>query len=416
MDSLLEKIYTLTEIEDITEAISNHLKKPVVIEDDQFSLLAYSSFYIDQFDEANRQTIFTKRWTIPILETFMDEGIVHQLKTIPVPFRVKKMEGIGLNQRVVVNAKYKDHVLGFIWVQETEPLTDDELAFLQKVSFHAGKLLYQAKQLQSKKDEEKNRFYQKVVEGVLHSEDRIKWEAANLNILLPDVFATTVFTVSPSCEDSFSELLEKAGLFANALKMPTHLFIDQLKIIVLIGSSQPSSKHLMDHANELVSSVLAQFNPGQVYAGISSGHSSITNLRKSYLESVEVIHTAKFTGLEELPSFENKRLGVYRYLEAISHYQKKMGIVNEDLVSLKQKDEESQTNLLHTLEVYLEENCRLKQTAEKLYIHTNTLKYRLNQIYELTSIRLDDFQSNCQLYIDLKLMKSYQKKGRKPPA
>lgn len=79
--------------------------------------------------------------------------------------------------------------------------------------------------------------------------------------------------------------------------------------------------------------------------------------------------------------------------------------MNEDLLKLKQKDEESQTNLLQTLEVYLEENCRLKQAAEKLFIHTNTLKYRLNQISELTEISFDDFHANCQLYIDLQILK-----------
>lgn len=406
MDRLLEKIHSLTNIEEITEMISEYLKKPVVIEDEQFTLLAYSSFYIDQFDEANKQTIFTKRWTIPILEKFMDHGIVDQLKTIPVPFRVEKIDEIGLNQRVVVSAKYKDRVLGFIWVQETGSfLTDDQLSFLMDVSFHVGKLLYQNKQLKLKKDEEKNLFYKKVLGNAFQKEAQIKWEAANVNISLPDSFISIVFTVGPSSEKAFGELLEKVGLFANALKMPTQLFIDQLMIIVMIGSSLSSTKGLSIHADELTSSVLAQFSEEQVYAGVSREYSSVTRLRKSYLEAMEVIKTAKFIGLGELPSFEYEKLGLFRYLEEISHYQKKMDDVNEDLLKLQQKDEESQTSLLQTLQVYLEENCRLKQAAERLFIHTNTLKYRLNQITELTSITFDDFIKNCQLYIDLQIMK-----------
>lgn len=406
MDSLLEKIMSLTSVEEITEMISEYLKKPVVIEDEQFSLLAYSSFYIDQFDEANKQTIFTKRWTIPILEKFMSEGIVDQLKTIPEPFRVEQIKEIGLNQRVVVSAKYKDRVLGFIWVQETDrPLTDKDLNFLLDVSFHVGKLLYQNKQLKLKKDEEKNNFYRKVLEEAFQTEAQIKWEAANVKIPMPDSFISIVFTVGPSSEESFGELLEKVGLFANALKMPSHLFIDQLMVIVMIGSSLSSPKELSMHANTLTSSVLAQFTGEQVYAGISSEHTSVTHLRKSYLEAMEVIKAAKLIGLKELPSFEYKNLGLYRYLEAISQQQKKMDVVNEDLLKLKLKDKESQTNLLQTLETYLEENCRLKQAAEKLFIHTNTLKYRLNQITESTSISFDDFHKNCQLYIDLQIMK-----------
>ncbi|RST61593.1 PucR family transcriptional regulator [Siminovitchia terrae] len=406
MDRLLEKIISLTNIEEITEMISQFLKKPVVIEDEQFSLLAYSSFYINQFDEANKQTIFTKRWTIPILEKFMDEGIVDRLKTLPEPFRVEKIEEIGLNQRVVVSAKYKNHVLGFIWVQETDRLlTEDELSFLLEVSFHVGKLLYQNKQLKLKKDEQKNNFYKKILEDTFQTEAQIKWEAANVKIPIPHSFISIVFTVSPSSEESFGELLEKVRLFANTLKMPSHLFINQLMAVVLIGSSLSSPKDLTIHANALTTSVLAQFNGEQVYAGISNQYTSVTHLRKSYLEAIEVIKTAKFIGIEELPSFEYKKLGLFRYLETILQQQKKMGDQNEELLKLKQKDEESQTNLLRTLEVYLEENCRLKQAAEKLFIHTNTLKYRLNQINELTEIDFNDFNQNCQLYIDLKIMK-----------
>lgn len=412
MERLLEKITSLTNIEEITELISQFLKKPVVIEDEQFSLLAYSSFYIDQFDEANKQTIFTKRWTIPILEKFMDEGIVDRLKTLPEPFRVEKIEDIGLNQRVVVSAKYKSRVFGFIWVQETDrTLTEDELSFLLDVSFHVGKLLYQNKQLKLKKDEQKNEFFKKILEDTFQTEAQIKWEAANVNIPIPDSFISIVFTVGASSEESFGELLEKIGLFANTLKMPSHVFINQLMAVVLIGSSLSSPTDLKIHANTLVTSVLGQFNEEKVYTGISNQYTSVIHMRKSYLEAIEVIKTAKFIGIKELSSLEYKKLGLFRYLETILQQQKKMGDQNEDLLKLKQKDEESQTNLLQTLEIYLEESCRLKQAAEKLFIHTNTLKYRLNQINQLTEIDFDDFNQNCQLYIDLKIMKASLHEG-----
>lgn len=406
MERMLEKVMMMTNIEEITEAISGYLKKPVVIEDDQFSLLAYSSFYIEQFDEANKQTIFSKRWPISILEMFMDKGIVKQLKTSPKPFRVKQIKEIGLNQRIVASMRYKDHILGYIWIQETgKPLTEAELDFIDEVSHHVGKILYQKKQLKLKKDQEKNDFYKKIMEDEFQTEAQVKWEAANVNLPIPDSYIICVFTVGQTSEDVFGELLEKSGLFSNALKLPTHLFIDQLKIIVMIGSNLSHRGELVDGANELTTTVLSQFNGKRIYAGISTECSSILHLKKSYMEAMEVIKTAKFVGLDSLPSFEYKKLGLFRYLESISQYQKKMNYVNEDLLKLQQKDKQDHTSLLHTLEVYLSQNCRLKPTAERLFIHINTLKYRLNQITELTSISFDSFQTNCQLYIDLQMLK-----------
>ncbi|MED4688827.1 PucR family transcriptional regulator [Peribacillus frigoritolerans] len=401
----LEKILTLTNINDITDMVSTYLKKPVVIENDQFLLLAYSSYYIEHFDQANRQTIFTKHWPIPILEKFMDEGIVEQLKTVEHPFRVKQIEEIGLNQRVVVSAVHKGQVFGFIWVQETEMMTDSDLEFLHEVSHHIGKLLYQKKQINMKKDEEKNEFYQKVIDEVYQTENQIKWEAANMSLLIPETFLINVFTIAQSDAEHFDELADTVSLFANALNHFTHVFTNQLKIIVLIGSNGKGKDLLTDSANDLTNTVLSQFNDKKVFLGIGNEYSSILQLRKSYLEALEVINAAKFIGEPEQLPFQYSKLGIFRYLEMISNHHTKTNYINTDLEILQKKDLESQTKLLQTLEIYLLNNCRIKPTSEQLYIHTNTLKYRLNQITDLTSIDFDDFHSRMQLYIDLQLIK-----------
>lgn len=401
----LEKILTLTNINDITDMVSTYLKKPVVIENDQFLLLAYSSYYIEHFDQANRQTIFTKHWPIPILEKFMDEGIVEQLKTVEHPFRIKQIEEIGLNQRVVVSAVHKGQVFGFIWVQETEMMTDSDLEFLHEVSHHIGKLLYQKKQINMKKDEEKNEFYQKVIDEVYQTENQIKWEAANMSLLIPETFLVNVFTIAQSDAEHFDELADTVSLFANALNHFTHVFTNQLKIIVLIGSNGKGKDLLIDSANDLTNTVLSQFHDKKVFPGIGNEYSSILLLRKSYLEALEVINAAKFIGEPEQLPFQYSKLGIFRYLEMISNHHAKTNYINTDLEILQKKDQESQTKLLQTLEIYLLNNCRIKPTAEQLYIHTNTLKYRLNQITDLTSIDFDDFHSRMQLYIDLQLIK-----------
>ncbi|MBK5485072.1 helix-turn-helix domain-containing protein [Peribacillus butanolivorans] len=401
----LEKILTLTNINDITDMVSTYLKKPVVIENDQFLLLAYSSYYIEHFDQANQQTIFTKHWPIPILEKFMDEGIVEQLKTVEHPFRVKQIEEIGLNQRVVVSAVHKGQVFGFIWVQETEVMPDSDLEFLHEVSHHIGKLLYQKKQINMKKDEEKNEFYQKVIDEVYQTENQIKWEAANMSLLIPETFLVNVFTIAQSDAEHFDELTDTVSLFANALNHFSHVFTNQLKIIVLIGSNGKGKDLLSDSATDLTNTVLSQFNGQKVFSGIGNEYSSILQLRKSYLEALEVINAAKFIGKPEQLPFQYSKLGIFRYLEMISNHHGKTNYINMDLQILQKKDQESQTKLLQTMEIFLLNNCRIKPTAEQLYIHTNTLKYRMNQIADLTSIDFDDFHSRIQLYVDLQLLK-----------
>ncbi|WNS76621.1 helix-turn-helix domain-containing protein [Bacillus sp. DTU_2020_1000418_1_SI_GHA_SEK_038] len=408
MNQPLDKILTLTDIDEITDLISSYLKKPIVIENEQFSLLAYSSFYIEQFDKANQQTIFSKRWPISILEKFMDEGIVEQLKTETKPFRVKEIKDIGLNQRVVVSTKHNNKILGFIWIQEINNLlTENELQFLSDVSLHIGKLLYQKVQKKLKKDEEKELFFKKIIHDSYQSENQVKWEAANKNIIIPNSSAIVVLTISQNDEDIFVELTETVRLFANALKNPTHLFCDGLKIIVVMGSNSESPEQLSESTKELTNTVLSQFKNQPIYAGIGRPYNSILKINQSYKEALEVINTAKFIGSSQ-QIFEYKKLGVFHYLETISRQNDQMNYRNEELLILQRKDQESQTDLVNTLEVYLYNNCRLKQTSDQLFIHINTLKYRIKQITDLTGLDLDDFNLKCQLYIDLQLMKKGQ--------
>lgn len=72
---------------------------------------------------------------------------------------------------------------------------------------------------------------------------------------------------------------------------------------------------------------------------------------------------------------------------------------------LEKYDEECSSNLIETLETYFK--CNLKKTlaAQKLYIHVETLRYRLNRIEEITGYSLDDSEGIFALQMGLKLKK-----------
>ena len=190
MEELLEQVVSLSNINEIIDFISGELKKPVILESADFFLLAYNSYYINHFDAANQQTIFSKKCPLPIFEKFVEEGIIDQLKTIPTPFRVKQIEEIGLNQRVVVSAKHKDEIMGYIWVQEIEDnLSDEELDFLYKASFHVGKIIYKKKRLKQEKEEQAEELYKKAINDQFQTEKELKAAADKASVVLPAVLS-----------------------------------------------------------------------------------------------------------------------------------------------------------------------------------------------------------------------------------
>jgi DNA-binding PucR family transcriptional regulator len=142
-----------------------------------------------------------------------------------------------------------------------------------------------------------------------------------------------------------------------------------------------------------------------IYIGVGNEYQQLCSLHASYEEALEVIEIAEKLGTQENVPYEYNRLGILHYLDVIKEKNRKRNYLNQNIQILKAKDQESQTELLKTLEYYLMNNCKLKPTAEQMFIHPNTLNYRIKQITDLTNIDFSDFNQKCQLFLDLMLLK-----------
>ena len=70
---------------------------------------------------------------------------------------------------------------------------------------------------------------------------------------------------------------------------------------------------------------------------------------------------------------------------------------------LVQYDESHSNNLVQTINAYFDHHGNISQTAEMLYIHRNTLLYRLDRIQELTGQDLNNAHDRLALQLALKL-------------
>ena len=60
-------------------------------------------------------------------------------------------------------------------------------------------------------------------------------------------------------------------------------------------------------------------------------------------------------------------------------------------------------SLIETLECYINHNCDIKQTAEGMYLHRNTLRYRINKIEELLQVDINDIQTVINFAVAFKI-------------
>lgn len=68
---------------------------------------------------------------------------------------------------------------------------------------------------------------------------------------------------------------------------------------------------------------------------------------------------------------------------------------------LKLQQHDPRGTLLKTLSVFFAQNCDLAQTCQALYIHRNTLRYRLDRIEQITSLNFNNITDKTRLYLAL---------------
>ncbi|MEA2361086.1 MAG: hypothetical protein QOD71_231 [Thermoleophilaceae bacterium] len=145
--------------------------------------------------------------------------------------------------------------------------------------------------------------------------------------------------------------------------------------------------------------------PGFTIAVARSRHASDpADLHRAGAEALLAANVAEARGLTEL-SFEET--GAYRLLlPAMSEDPTELeGFFDETVAPLVAYDEQYETELVRTLETFLDADGNVAGTAERLFTHRHTIRYRLERVKELTSLDVGSTDGRERLSLGLKAMR-----------
>jgi sugar diacid utilization regulator len=128
------------------------------------------------------------------------------------------------------------------------------------------------------------------------------------------------------------------------------------------------------------------------------------DLHRAGAEALLAANVAEARGLAEL-SFEET--GAYRLLlPAMSEDPGELrGFFDETVAPLVSYDEQYETELVRTLESFLDADGNVARTAERLFTHRHTVRYRLERVRELTSLDVSSTDGRERLSLGLKAMR-----------
>ena len=183
-------------------------------------------------------------------------------------------------------------------------------------------------------------------------------------------------------------------------QLKTMLYTFDGNQLILLGTP-PNTYSALDHfIDTLISNLNDRYQISNVQPGVSSIYHDYRKIKKAYQEALTVLSTK-----EKFPfcSYYYQKLGIYQLFETIREKHQKDSYENQALKNLQDYDQKHHSNLVETLEVFLDHDANMAETAKALVVHPNTLTYRLKRISEIGEIDLKDPSQKMMLFIDIKL-------------
>ncbi|MEH7116336.1 PucR family transcriptional regulator [Neobacillus vireti] len=391
-------------LEELADLISQVLHCPITIEDANHRLLAYST-HDERTDPARIYTIIGRRVPEKVINHLWKEGTIPALLQSREPIRVKNIDDIGLNNRVAISIWKQDEVLGFIWAIEIDQtLTENDFDLLKKAADSAKNKLLQLQTRKNKKEEHSQEFFWKLLTGHLTGERDITERFHALKITPSPSFVIAVFqfpeNITSKVEQNISYLLKTSQLMKILLYT-----IDCNQLIVLITAD--TTKESNQEFNRFVQTFVRTMDERYDLKGIIPAYSSIYDdyqrIGHAYRETLRVLTIKEKYPLETKEIFNYQKLGIYQFFELILEKRQNEPYENYSLKRLQEYDQKHHSNLVETLEVFLNKDNNINDAAKELNVHANTLNYRLKRISEIGDVNFKDPNQKMLLYLDLKL-------------
>lgn len=191
------------------------------------------------------------------------------------------------------------------------------------------------------------------------------------------------------------EMAVKSELYAlNWKPEDTYLF----GVLSLIGSdlSRLSIYSICADLEELRMKMAYLIRDGLMHMGVSNVFQDFYSFPVYMKQAIVTLQYSEKKGSSIWYSEFRTYALEYWLSEGVGNLSKK-ALMPPELEILKNYDRENKARLLETLKVYLESERNSTLTAQILKIHRSTLPYRLNHIFRLTGLNLDDYHTRLYL-------------------
>lgn len=183
------------------------------------------------------------------------------------------------------------------------------------------------------------------------------------------------------------------------------IYMDEILIYVNCDEYSETVKMRKD-IEKLSSDFINKHGNIQIYGGIGHVGKNLEEVRQSYNEARQALAISEKKDSDCCLSLYSE-LGVIRLLVNYDNQKELKKYCRCTLKALIDSDNLHHTEYVITLKAYLICNCNLKKAAEMLFIHRNTMVYRIEKIRRLMGIDFNDMVAKSECMNALRIMEHF---------
>ena len=206
---------------------------------------------------------------------------------------------------------------------------------------------------------------------------------------------------------SISDLLFITGRIAK-LHGQQIVYVDKSdRILILYGSeetknSQTIKIEVINFCQNILQEALKKIHSDNLTIGIGRSYYEAKQLHKSYSQAKLIVENLSKSNMKNIKHYDD--LGLYRILAFEGLQGELIEFCNDTIKPLIEYDKKNNSELVKTLKTYFQCDGNMKKISENMYMHYNTIIYRLQKIKDITGLDLENGDCRLNLEIALKSM------------
>ena len=373
----------------LANVLAERIGGPVILEDANFEVVAYSSF-TGTVDRGRDRTILGRRMLPEWIEHLERTGALGRLRMSADVIDISSGPWQA-RRRLITAVRWENRLIGVLWAAEEGSLPVDAPERMREAADLTAPHL-----LRHYDSHRAERLWRgRLVSSLLDGRDDFRRHADELGLPRSATYAVLGFTPDGDAtltEDEWDRITDHVALSCGVFRWQSAVSRSGATVFALVVVPEDSGDEAVLRLGREIAGRIIPVLGRRLRGAASTVGAGLTEIRARRWETENALEV-----LRNEPPGDDVRFVRYDDVRPLVVLNE-LGLLLEDrpdlqlpaLRRLEEEDNRKHSALLPTLRIYLQSNSNASEAARRLNLHVTTLRYRLGRIRGLSGLNLDD--------------------------